>query len=212
MAEEIVIDFLNWQTMVLELIIGGSIAGWFFWRQKQQGDKIESLVSEIKKFEEKQQKLIDENEKAKKLRKKTALMRIEVLLTHLWSETRYHEALISKYYGGELPKGWSDKDLSEVETTEKWIKMIKEQARQIGEDLRNWTLTSYDLLDSELLYALQCIYNYAVKPFMFDKEQPQWDIMDCRDQLDWLEPTLIKYFNHDKNEIGMIGSSTGFKE
>ncbi len=71
--QTIVWDFLNWQTMVIELIIGGIVAVCFFWRQKKQGDKIESvvdkiqnqqdtisnLISEIKIVEEKQEKFID---------------------------------------------------------------------------------------------------------------------------------------------------------
>lgn len=36
--------------MVLELIIGGIVASWFFWKQKQQGDKIEKLLSEQENF------------------------------------------------------------------------------------------------------------------------------------------------------------------
>ena len=55
-------DIPNWLTMLLELMIGGIIAGWFFWRQKQQGDKVESVVTEIKQFEVRQQKIIDRAE------------------------------------------------------------------------------------------------------------------------------------------------------
>lgn len=88
MTEEIVIDFLNWQTMVIELFIAGIVATWFFWRQKQQSDKIEKLVTEISTIEEKQQKTIEEQEKSKKTRRefsihfiRSTLPEIEYLIT-----------------------------------------------------------------------------------------------------------------------------------
>lgn len=54
MVEEIVIDFLNWQTMVIELLIAGIVAAWFFWKQKRQGDKIEKLVTNQEEFRKEQ--------------------------------------------------------------------------------------------------------------------------------------------------------------
>lgn len=54
MAEEIVIDFLNWQTMVIELLIAGVVAAWFFWKQKQQGDKIGKLIINQEEFRKEQ--------------------------------------------------------------------------------------------------------------------------------------------------------------
>ena len=67
-------DIPNWITIIIELGIGGFVAGLFFWKQKKQGDKIESvvdkmqqqqtsisnLISEIKILEEKQNKYIDQ--------------------------------------------------------------------------------------------------------------------------------------------------------
>jgi len=83
MAEEIVIDFLNWQTMVIELIIAGIVASWFFRRQKQQSDKIEKLVTEISTIEEKQQKTIEEQEDFRKRRHDWAIHGMRSYLPHI---------------------------------------------------------------------------------------------------------------------------------
>ena len=83
MAEELVFDFLNWQTMILELVIAGIVAGVFFWKQKQQGDKVENLVSEIKQFEENQEKFTKEQEEFRKKRHDWALNRLKSILPHL---------------------------------------------------------------------------------------------------------------------------------
>lgn len=45
-------DIPNWLTMLIELSIGGGIASWFFWKQKQQGDKLQKIIDEQKKFRE----------------------------------------------------------------------------------------------------------------------------------------------------------------
>lgn len=97
MAEEIVIDFLNWQTMIIELFIAGIVATWFFWRQKQQSDKIKKLVTEISTIGEKQQKIIGEQYEFLKSEKQ----RVErwkskwgtVLLANVESINRMYEIL-----------------------------------------------------------------------------------------------------------------------
>jgi hypothetical protein len=195
-------DIAHWFGLVIDMgiAIGIAIVVWHYTKNEQS--KTNSLILKVNEIAIKLEQIIQNQEDSKQKRRKTALGRFNTLLTQLWSETQYHEALLTIYYGGEISENWKDYKFTENETTKEWIEMIKKQGIQIGEEVRNWTLTSYDLLDPELLYALQCIYLYAAKPFTFDKEQPQWDLMDCQDQNDWLESVLVEHFHHSKDDIG----------
>lgn len=199
----------NLHTLVIEVGIGVIITLLIYTFSTQQQRRLESLVTEIKKFEEMQQKIIQEQEDAKMKRKDTALGRIETILTQLWVETGYHEALLSKYYHRGLPEDWNEGDISEHEATREWITMIKKQTFQLADDLRNWTMTSYDLLDSDLLYALQCITAIASKEFYFDTDKSDFDLMECAANIDWLEKILVKNFHHPKDNIGTMGFHPG---
>jgi hypothetical protein len=191
----------NLHTLVIEVGIGVIITLLIYAFSTKQQNKLTKLVSEIKKLEETQQKIIHEQEESKINRKKIALERIETLLMQILHETQYHKAVLSKYYSLELPHGFKDEDITEQEITKKWIDMLKKQMIRLGEDLRNWTLTSYDLLTPELLYALQCIYSIATAEYYLDKDQPQWDLMDCDGNIGWTKGMLQKYFNHDEKEF-----------
>lgn len=109
MAEEMIFDFLNWQTMILELIIAGIVAFWFFWKQKQQGDKVENLVIEIRQLEENQQKFIQEQ---KKFQEKRRDFSIGVIRSHIADI----DAMIFsiEYFKDEIRTNPSDKEVKEL--------------------------------------------------------------------------------------------------
>jgi len=201
----------NLHTLIIEIGIGVIITLLIYSFSTQQQNKLKRLVAEIKNLEDIQQKRIIEEDELKNQRKEKAMGKIEIILTQLWSETKYHEAVLSKYYGDGLPEGWDGQDISEQEISEKWIGMLKRQVIRLGEDLRNWTLTSYDLLDPKLLSALQNVYSIATREYYLDHDQPQWDLMDCGSNIDWLESILPEYFNHPKDQIGTIGGNRKIK-
>ena len=124
---------------------------------------------------------------------------------HLISEVLYHREMLMKFYD----VSWRELEstVTKEESTKKWIKMIKEQAIRIGENMRHVVLSSSDVLEPNLLHELNLLQNIAVKPFDLVPEQSSSDLMDCDGQIEWIVSILKEYFDYSNEQLKNMGVS-----
>lgn len=153
-------DIPNWFAIIMELGIGGLLAGLFFWKQKKQGNKIESvvdktqeqqtlisnLISEIKHLEEKQTAYLDHQNEIQIKSEQYAYFSIYASLIGIHGELNILK-LIKE--GNEQVKN---------ENKERYIDEIQNQVREIETILNSFGGS----LDKKTIWSVMMVVRNAI--------------------------------------------------
>ncbi len=99
----------------------------------------------------------------------------------------------------------SKPDIPDEQSTEEWIRIIKDQTIRMGENIRYTVLSSSDVLDPDLSHQLGFVQDLAAKPFDLVPEQASFDLMDCDGLIERLALILNEFFDYLDDQLKNMG-------